>query len=104
MAKARNEEKLHLDRFTNFAHEYVNGFKLDLPVHPLVLIRLVYPYFGYLKLFKQKLTIEEIFDFWHEMIAASLIRYEGYALHSSELMSFYFWKLQLKERGYMNFS
>lgn len=83
VAKARNEEKLSLDRFLNFANEYSKAFKVDFPVHPLVLIRLVYPHFGYLASFKQKLTIEEIFDFWNEMITASLVRYEGYSLHSS---------------------
>lgn len=69
------------------------GFKFDIPLHPLVIMRMVYPYYGYLNNFKdQRLTFDEYIKFLEEMVAVSQLFYEGSTLHGSELLSYVFWK------------
>jgi hypothetical protein len=60
-------------------------------------MKLVHPHFGYLNnlpnLSRYKYTHEELFTLIQQFNAASLIRDKGYTLHSSELLSFIFWKI-----------
>ena len=86
-----------LNRFYKFGYEYSQGFKLDLALDPVVIMRLVHPHFGYLNRFPNsphlKYTHPQLCQFLQELIAISKIRASGHTLHSSELMSFFFWKI-----------
>lgn len=37
-----------MSRMNRCLYEYTRGFKFDIQLHPLVLMRLVHPHFGYL--------------------------------------------------------
>ena len=95
-AKERNEQRLALNRFVKFGRDFSAGFHVDFPLNPVIIMRLVHPHFGYLNLFpneaRYKLTHDELFTFIEQLLAASLIRDQGHTLHSSELLSFIFWK------------
>jgi hypothetical protein len=96
-AKERNEERLALSRFIKFGYEYSQAFKVDLPLNPVVIMKLVHPHFGYLNnipnVNEYKYTHEQIFALVEEFNAVSVIRDSGNILHSSELLSFIFWKI-----------
>ena len=66
ITKERNEERLALNRWINFFNEYSRGFKFDIQLNPLVMMRLTYPHWGYFNLFPSvpayRLTIEEVFN------------------------------------------
>lgn len=47
-AKERNEERLSLNRFIKFGYEYSQGFKMDIPLNPIIIMKMVHPHFGYL--------------------------------------------------------
>lgn len=60
------------------------GFKFDIAIHPLVMMRLVYPYYGYLNNYtQQRLTFDNYVKFLEETIAVSQLFYEGSTLHGS---------------------
>lgn len=86
-----------MNRFVKFGYEYSQVYKVDFPLDPIVMMRLVHPHFGYLNNFplttQYKYTYEQIFKLIQECTAASLIRQKGHTLHSSELLSFIFWKI-----------
>ena len=50
-SKERNEQRLALNRFVKFGHDFSAGFQVDFPIHPIVIMKLVHPHFGYLNLF-----------------------------------------------------
>jgi hypothetical protein len=70
---------------------------VDIPLHPVVMMRMVHPHFGYLNLIPHephfKYTHQQLFTLLEEFTVASRIRDQGYTLHSSELLSFIFWKI-----------
>ena len=80
-----------------FGYEFSQAYKVDFPLDPIVMMRLVHPHFGYLNNFPTvghyKFTYEQVFKLIQECTAASLIRQKGHTLHSSELLSFIFWKI-----------
>jgi hypothetical protein len=96
-AKERKEERLALCRFIKFGYEYSQAFKVDIPLNPIVIMRMVHPYFGYLNQIpndeKFKYTHEQIFHLIEQFNVASKVRDSGCTLHSSELVSFIFWKI-----------
>ena len=96
-AKERNEERLSLNRFIKFGYEYAQAFKVDIPLNPIVMMKMVHPHFGYLNnlpnLSHFKYTYEQLFGLIEEFVVASEIREKGYTLHSSEMVSFIFWKI-----------
>jgi hypothetical protein len=59
-------------------------------------MRLVHPHFGYMNRLPNqsylKYTHEQLFEFIQNLGAVSRIREAGFTLHSSELLSFVFWK------------
>ena len=61
------------------------------------MMRLTYPHWGYLNLYPSipayRLKLDEMVEFFEELVVASVERQQGNSLHSSELMSFIFWKL-----------
>jgi hypothetical protein len=102
-AKERNEERLALSRFIKFGYEYSQAFKVDLPLNPVVIMKLVHPHFGYLNLIPNvndyKYTHDQLFALIEDFQAVSLIREQGNTLHSSELLSFVFWKVLSLDRA-----
>ena len=86
-AKERNEQRLALNRLIKFGYEYSQAFKVDLPLNPVVIMKLVHPHFGYLNNFpninEYKFTHDQLFTLIEEFNAVSLIRDKGYILHSS---------------------
>jgi len=64
-AKERKEERLALCRFIKFGYEYSQAFKVDLPLNPVVIMKMVHPHFGYLNripnLPEFKFTYQQIF-------------------------------------------
>ena len=58
-----------------FGYEYSQAFKVDLPLNPVVMMKMVHPHFGYLSnipnLSHFKYTHEQIFVLISEFIAAS---------------------------------
>lgn len=86
-----------MSRFIKFGYEYSQAYKVDLPLNPVVIMKLVHPHFGYLNnipnINEYKYTYEQIFTLIEECNAVSLIRDKGFTLHSSELLSFVFWKI-----------
>jgi len=65
-AKERNEERLALNRFVKFGYEYSQAFKVDIPLNPVVIMKMVHPHFGYLNRLPNhshfKYTYEQLFD------------------------------------------
>lgn len=65
------------------------------------MMKLTYPHWGYFNLFPSvpayRLQIEEVFQFLEELMVAGIQRDEGNSLHSSELLSFIFWKLYTRK-------
>lgn len=43
---------MQLAKTVRLFYELSRGFKFDIAIHPLVLMRMVYPYYGYLNNFK----------------------------------------------------
>ena len=86
-----------MNRFIKFGYEYSQAFKVDIPLNPVIIMKLVHPHFGYLNnlpnLPQYKYTHEELFTLIEQFNAASLIRDKGYTLHSSEIFSLIFWKI-----------
>ena len=80
-----------------FGYEFSQAYKVDFPLDPIVMMRLVHPHFGYLNNFPTvghyKFTYEQVFKLIQECTAASLIRQKGHTLHSLELLSFIFWRI-----------
>ena len=76
---------------------------MDIPLNPVVIMRMVHPHFGYLNnipnLSHFKYTHDELFDLISEFIVASEIRQQGYTLHSPEMLSFIFWKILTQGRA-----
>ena len=101
-AKERNEERLALNRFVKFGYEYSQAFKMDIPLNPVVLMKIVHPNFGYLNNIpnesQYKYTYQQIFVLLSELMAASEIREQGYTLHSCEMLSFIFWKIMTQDQ------
>ncbi len=70
------------------------GFKFDIPLHPLVMMRMVNPHIGYLNNFKdQRLPFDDYVAFLEECVVASQEYSQGSTLHGAELLSFVFWKV-----------
>lgn len=75
---------MQLSRTVKLCYQISKGFKFDIALHPLVLMRLVYPHLGYLINFKdQRLPFDEYVRFLEEMIAVSKFFYQGNTLHGS---------------------
>ena len=74
-AKERNEERLALSRFVKFGYEYSQAFRVDIPLNPVVLMKIVHPHFGYLNNIPNesqfKYTYQQIFVLLSELMAAS---------------------------------
>lgn len=84
---------MQLNKTAKLFHHLSLAFKFDVALHPQVLIRMVYPYYGYLNSYKdQRLGFEDYIKFLEEMIAVSKLFEQGSTLHGSELLSFVFWK------------
>ena len=50
-----------MSRVNRFLYEFSKVFKVDLQIHPLVLIRLIHPHYGYLNNCENvKLPIDEL--------------------------------------------
>ena len=96
-AKERNQQRLALHRLIKFGYEYSQAYKVDIPLNPVVMMKMVHPHFGYFNNFPQlphlKYTHSQLFELLEQFVVASHIREEGYTLHSSELVSFIFWKV-----------
>lgn len=105
-AKERNEQRLSLCRFIKFGYEYSQAFKMDIPLNPIVVMKMVHPHFGYLNnipnLNQFKYSHEELFEFIEQFVAASELREKGYTLHSMELFSFIFWKTLTQNNARVN--
>lgn len=94
LAKERNHEMMLMSKTVKLFHHLSHGFTFDVRIHPLVMMRMVYPHFGYLNNFVDKrLSFEDYVKFLEELVAVSLVWDEGSTLHGSELLSFVFWKL-----------
>jgi len=84
VAKERNQEQMQLGRTVKLFYQISLGYKFDIAIHPLVMLRMVYPHYGYLINFKeQRLTFDDYVKFLEEMIAVSQLFYEGSTLHGS---------------------
>lgn len=75
---------MQLAKTVRLFYELSKGFRFDVPLHPLVIMRMVYPYYGYLNNYtQQRLTFDDYLKFLEEMIAVSQLIYEGSTLHAS---------------------
>ena len=70
------------------------------------MMKMVHPHFGYLNnipnTFQFKYTHDQIFELIEQFCAVSQIREKGYTLHSSELVSFIFWKILTQNQARVN--
>lgn len=54
-----------------FHNEYAKAFKMDIELHPKILLKMVHPHFGYMLLFKRNITLPDLIGFYHRMLFAS---------------------------------
>lgn len=73
---------MQLNKTAKLFHHLSLAFKFDVAIHPLVLMRMVYPYYGYLNTYtEQRLGFEDYVKFLEEMVAVSRLFSEGSTLH-----------------------
>lgn len=67
----------------------------------MVMMKLTYPHWGYFNTFPSvpayRLQIHEVFNLLEELMVVGIQRDQGNSLHSSELLSFIFWKIYNKK-------
>jgi hypothetical protein len=67
---------------------------------------MVHPHFGYLNnipnLTQYKYTHQQVIDLIENFVVASQFRQQGHSLHSSELISFIFWKIINSNQARLN--
>lgn len=75
---------MQLSKTVRLFYQISLAFRFDIALHPLVMMRMVYPHIGYLNNFHdQRLTFDEYIKFLEETIAVSKFFYQGHTLHGS---------------------
>ena len=83
-----------MGKMVRLFHELQRGFKFDIPLHPIVMMKMVHPHLGYLNNYRHiRLPFDEVCSYLEEIVAVSKLLSQGSTLHADELLSFTFWKL-----------